>query len=238
MAAIVSGLVPLLSAAVETSTTYKGRTVWFGLLCVRLVTLFVAEMPWFSLERDFSCNDTGICTKACFNQHFDKPVLMAWNFLFILLLLSVFLMELFTAHVRTVLMKQILRKQKAMEVDSLGELKSTPSVPTKEVMFLDMHGSMYAVLSYLFSMILRIVVEVWFVYILLFWNLPTVRQKSFLCNARNHGCPVLQCLVSATAEKSMSIYAMLSISFLVIVTSCMFCFYFIGHYVCKCCTQR
>ncbi|XP_017551364.1 gap junction beta-3 protein [Pygocentrus nattereri] len=241
MAAIVTGLIPILRTAVDTSTTYKGRAIWFGFLCVRLVTLFVAEMPWFKLDSDFSCNSTkDVCTKACFNQHFDKPAVMAWNFLFILLVVSVLIMELFTAHVRSVLLKKAVRERKGVEVESLGELKSKSDLGANSgaVMILDMHGSMHAVLSYLLSMILRIVVEGCFVYVLLYWNLPKLRQTSFLCNAMDHGCAEHQCVVRATAEKRMSIYALASISILVIIISCLFCLYFIVHYIFNCCTQR
>ncbi|XP_072523849.1 gap junction beta-3 protein-like [Salminus brasiliensis] len=237
MAAIVTGLIPILRTAVDSTTTYKGRAVWFGLLCVRLLTLFVAQMPWFKLDSDFNCNNTNtMCTKVCFNKHFDKPVVMAWNFLFILLVLSVILMELFTAHVRNVLQKQILRERKMVEVESLGELKIASAAG--EVMILDMHGSMTAVFSYLFSMILRIVVEVWFVYVLLQWNLPKLSDEPFPCSVADHGCLGQQCLVRAAAEKRMSIYALVSISSMVIVISCLFCLYFVGHYICNCCTQR
>ncbi|XP_036427630.1 gap junction beta-3 protein [Colossoma macropomum] len=240
MAAIVTGLIPILRTAVDTSTTYKGRAVWFGFLCVRLVTLFVAEMPWFKLDSDFSCNSTkDVCTKACFNRHFDKPAVMAWNFLFILLVISVIIMELFTAHVRSVLQKKVVRERKGVEVESLGELKSTSNLAANSgaLMILDMHGSIHAVLCYLFSMILRIVVEGCFVYVLLNWNLPKLSQTSFLCNVIDHGCAEQQCVVRATAEKRMSIYALASISILVIIISCLFCLYFIFHYICNCCTR-
>ncbi|CAB1312317.1 unnamed protein product [Coregonus sp. 'balchen'] len=58
MAAIVTGLIPILRTAVDTTTTYKSRSLWFGFLCMRLVALFMAEMPWFKLDADFSCNTT------------------------------------------------------------------------------------------------------------------------------------------------------------------------------------
>lgn len=240
MAAIVTGLIPILRTAVDTSTTYKGRTVWFGFLCIRLVTLFVAQMPWFKLESDFSCNTTSdsICTRACFNHHFDKPVVMAWNYIFVLLVLSVLLMELFTAHVHSVFQKKHSKEKSGVEVESLGELKSAnvPGTPTK--VFLDMHRSRNAVLFYLFSVMLRILVEFWFVYVLLYWNLPKLKQNVFICKINVKGCQNQVCLVRYTAEKCMSIYALASISVLVIIISCIFCVYFIGHYLCNCCTKR
>ncbi|KAM9462465.1 gap junction beta-3 protein-like [Clarias gariepinus] len=235
MAAIVTGLIPILRTAVDATTTYKGRTVWFGFLCIRLVTLFVAEMPWFKLDSDFSCNITkdSVCTRDCFNQHFDKPVIMAWNYIFVLLILSVLLMELFTSHVYSVFKKKNSREKKEVEVESLGELKSVPDLNNTGTMMLDMHGSRNAVLFYLFSVMLRILVEFWFVYVLLYWNLPKLKDSMFICTSNINGCPKQECLVRSLAEKCMSIYALVSISVLVIISSCVFCVYFIGHYLCN-----
>ncbi|GAA6110262.1 gap junction beta-3 protein-like [Tachysurus ichikawai] len=236
MAAIVTGLIPILRTAVDATTTYKGRTVWFGFLCIRLVTLFVAEMPWFKLDSDFSCNVTkdSMCTRSCFNQHFDKPVVMAWNYIFVLLILSVLLMELFTAHLHSVYQKKSSREKNGVELESLGELKSDPGNSTAGVMILDMHASRNAVLFYLFSVMLRIFVEFWFVYVLLYWNLPKLHNSVFICKSSVQGCPDQECLVRSTAEKCMSIYALVSISMLVIISSIGFCVYFIAHYLCNC----
>ncbi|KAM9462598.1 gap junction beta-3 protein [Clarias gariepinus] len=232
MAAIVTGLIPILRTAVDTTTTYKGRTVWFGLLCIRLVTLFVAEMPWFKLNSDFSCNITKdtVCTRACFNQHFDKPVVMVWNYIFVLLVLSVLLMELFTTHIHSVFEKGAGDKK-----ESLGELKSVSDSGsnTAGVMILDMHRSRNAVLFYLFNVVLRILVELWFVYVLLYWNLFKLNQNVFICKSNAVGCPDQECLVSGTAEKCMSIYALVSVSFLIIISSFVFCIHLITHYLCN-----
>ncbi|XP_026996385.1 uncharacterized protein LOC113638977 [Tachysurus fulvidraco] len=231
MAAIVTGLIPILHTAVDAATTdYKGRTVWFGFLCIRLVTLFIAEMPWFKLNSDFSCIITkdSICTRACFNQHFDKPVIMAWNYIFILFILTVLVMELFTAHLYSV-----LAKSSGESKESLGELKivSDPGNSTAGIKNLDMHQSKNIVFLYLFSIVMRVLVEIWFVYILLYWNMSKLNQGVFLCKSYTTGCPDQECLVSGSAEKSMSIYALLSISVLVIVSHGVFCVHLIGHYL-------
>ncbi|KAF4085081.1 hypothetical protein AMELA_G00113230 [Ameiurus melas] len=230
MAAIVTGLIPILRTAVDTTTTYKGRTVWFGFLCIRLVTLFVAEMPWFKLNSDFSCSITrdNVCTRACFNQHFDKPVVMVWNYIFVLLILSVLIMELFTTHIHSVFEKRTREKK-----ESLGELKSAsdPDNNTTAMMILDMHGSRNTVLFYLFSIMLRILVEFWFVYVLLYWNLSKLNQGVFICKSYDTGCPDQECLVSGTAEKRMSIYALVSVSVVGIISNSLFCIHLIGHYL-------
>ncbi|XP_076855354.1 gap junction beta-1 protein [Brachyhypopomus gauderio] len=240
MAAIVTGLIPILRTAVDTTTTYKGRMVWFGFLCIRLVTLFVAEMPWFKLDSDFSCNDTSdsLCTRACFNRHFDRSSVMTWNFLFVLLILSVLLMELFTAHMRAVFQKRSTREKSGGEAEAQGDVKGSSGFAPDPagLMALDMHKSRKTVLFYLLSVVLRIAVEVWFVHVLLNWNLPKLEERIFQCKVET--CPKHFCLVRAAAEKRMSIYALLSISGMVIFISSVFCLYVIAHYFCNFWTQR
>ncbi|XP_035853738.1 LOW QUALITY PROTEIN: uncharacterized protein LOC118494301 [Sander lucioperca] len=53
------------------------------------------------LEADFTCNGTrdSICSRACFNRDLQKPMMVAWNFIYyVLVILSVLLMELFASH--------------------------------------------------------------------------------------------------------------------------------------------
>ncbi|XP_012669944.1 uncharacterized protein LOC105888748 [Clupea harengus] len=220
-AAIVTGLIPILRTAVNTSTTYKARTLWFGFLAVRLVVLFLSELPWFKLDTDFSCNGTArdsVCSRACFNKHFDRPAVAAWNFLFVLLLLSVMLMELFSAHLRASARKRSPKQEEK----------------TEELMMLDLHASKTTLLFYLMSVALRIMVEVAFVYILLQWNLPKMESGPYECEPEGNVCPGPQvCIVRAATEKRMSIFALASISCLVIVASCLFFLYAVMHYLCN-----
>ncbi|XP_076155093.1 gap junction beta-1 protein [Alosa pseudoharengus] len=223
-AAIVTGLIPILRTAVDTTTTYKARTLWFGFVAVRLVVLFVTELPWFKLDTDFGCNATArdtLCTRACFNEHFDRPGVVAWNFLFILVLLSVLLMELFSAHLRASARKSA--RQKGPD----GQ-----AVEVQELMMLDLHASKTTVLFYLLSVALRIAVEASFVYVLLQWNLPTMEEGPFKCEVAD--CPTQMCVVRAAPEKRMSIFALVSISCLVIAASCLFFLYSVMHYLCNC----
>ncbi len=75
MAAIVTRAHPILRTAVDSTATYKGRTMWFGLLCIRLVTVFLAQFPWKSLNEDSTVTAlTPSCIKACFNKHFDNSI--------------------------------------------------------------------------------------------------------------------------------------------------------------------
>ncbi|KAM6964218.1 gap junction beta-3 protein [Tautogolabrus adspersus] len=233
MAALVTGLIPILRTAVDATTTYKCRSLWFGFLCVRLVILFLAELPFSKLDADFTCNGTkdSICTRDCFNRHFNKPMMVAWNFIYVLVIISVLLMELFTSHLRYVAQK---RKGKAdVEMEVQGK-EAAPGVSTdpKGKTVLDLHRDRGSVGFYLFSIVLRILIETWFMYVLLSWNLPVLNNDPYKCYTKL--CPELHvCIVRAAPEKRMSIYALASLSGIIIVVSVLFCMYSIAHYLCN-----
>lgn len=233
MAALVTGLIPILKTAVDTTTTYKCRSLWFGFVCIRLVILYLAQLPFSKLETDFSCNSTTICAKVCFNKLFDKPVAVAWNFIFVLFVLSVLLMEFFISHLYALFQKRSSRAKKDVELESQGKEES-PVLPTatKSSMVIDLHKQRQAVAFYLFSILLRILVEVCFLYVLFFWNLPPLEDKLHSC--KSSVCSeLLVCIVRANSEKRMSIYALASISGLIIISSVIFSIYAIAHYILK-----
>lgn len=235
MAAIVTGLIPILRTAVDATTTYKCRSLWFGFLCVRLVILFLAELPFTKLDADFTCNGTrdSICSRACFNRHFHRPMMVAWNFIYVLAVVSVLLMELFASHLRSLAQKRSSRGKADVEMEALGkEEAQVVSTDPGGKTIIDFHRDRGAVGFYLLSVGLRILVETWFVYVLLSWNLPALNDAPYKCSTDI--CSELYvCVVRAAPEKRMSIYALASISGMIIVCSVLFCLYSIAHYLCN-----
>ncbi|XP_053270428.1 uncharacterized protein gjz1 [Pleuronectes platessa] len=237
MAALVTGLIPILRTAVDATTNYTGRSLWFGFLCIRVVILFLAELPFHKMDSDFTCNGTGdsLCTKACFNGLFHKPMVSAWNFLFVLVILSVMIMELFTSHLRSRAEKRSGQVKADMELAGQGTgearvgTKDTEDTPGK--MVINLRRDRGTVGFYLLSITLRILIESWFVFVLLGWNLPALDNGPFKCSTDI--CPELRvCVVRAAPEKRMSIYALASISGMIVVCSTSFCIYAIVHYLC------
>lgn len=236
MAATVTGLIPILKTAVDTTTSYNCRALWYGFLCIRLVILYLAEQPFSKLAADFSCNGTldAICVNACFNELFDKPMVVFWNFSFVLLVLSVLLMEFFTSQLCSLYQKRSARVKVDVELESRGMEESpvSPTPVTKSGIVVDLHKSRELVAFYLFSIFLRILVEIWFLYVLISWNLPVLEDKLHSCKASI--CSELRvCVVRGTPEKRMSIYALASISGLVIISSVLFSIFAIVHYIFK-----
>lgn len=233
MAAIVTGLIPILRTAVDGTTTYKCRSLWFGFLCIRLVILFLSELPFSKLDADFSCNSSrdSICSQACFNEHFHKPMMAAWNFLYVLVILSVLLMELFASHLRPVAQKRSSNSNVKLE-NPEDEENQFASTDTRGRTVIDLYRDRRTVGLYLLSITLRILVEAFFVYILLWWNLPTLHKGPYKC--RTEICTEFHvCVVRAASEKRMSVYALASISCMVIVCSLVFFMYSIARYLCN-----
>lgn len=237
MAALVTGLIPILRTAVDATTTYKCRSMWFGVLCIRLVILFLAQLPFTKLNADFSCNSTGtgegICTQACYNKYFNKPMMVAWNFSFMLVVISALIMELFTSYLRSLAAKRSSQAKADVELEVRGQEEAqVTSTDLRGRQVIDFHKNKGAVWIYLLSICLRILVEAWFVYVLLWWNLPVLDHKWYNCST--YLCPQPRfCVLRASTEKRMSIYALASMSGMVIVLSTLFCIYSITHYLCS-----
>lgn len=235
MAALVTGLIPILRTAVDATTTYKCRSMWFGILCIRLVILFLAQLPFTKLDADFSCNGTSdnICTQACYNKRFNKPMMVAWNFVFVLVVVSALIMELFTSYLRSLAVKRSSQAKADVELEARreGEAQVTPT-DSRGRQVIDFHRNKGAVWIYLLSICLRILVEACFLYILFSWNLPILNSGWYKCSTQL--CKQSRfCVLRASPEKRMSIYALASISGMVIVLSTLFCIYSITHYLCR-----
>ncbi|XP_030044714.1 gap junction alpha-9 protein-like [Microcaecilia unicolor] len=233
--AMVTGLIPILRTAIEATTDYNGRTMWFGFLAIRLLTLYVSEMPWSKLDLDFQCNGnvSEFCRKSCFNQHFDVPVVALWNFTYILFIISVLLMELFAAQLRHNLIKDKI-KQELLGPFNEGEQTNLTGVKghdlaQKDIM-IDFHQQKKLLCLYLLCILLRLVIELGFFYILIYWHLPKVNGAPINCSTLL--CPgPFHCLVRASVEKRMSIYMLSTISVGIIIICCVFGFYSICHYL-------
>lgn len=158
---------------------------------------------------------------------------VAWNFIYVLFIISVLLMELFTSHLCSHYQKRSARAKKDVELDSGGK-EEGPASPreAKSRMVVDLHNDRGAVGFYLFSIFLRVLVELWFLYVLIFWNLPALSDNAHKCST-DVCSEVLICALQAAPEKRMSIYALVSISGLIIICSVVFCIYSIAHYIFK-----
>ncbi|XP_077303467.1 gap junction beta-3 protein-like [Lithobates pipiens] len=236
--AMVTGLIPILRTALEATTDYTGRTMWFGFAVVRLLTLYVSELPWGKLDLDFDCqgNQTSeFCRKTCFNNHFSVPIVSLWNSAYVFFVISVLLMELFTSQLRHNLTKSAM-KNKADHPK--GPLIGTWSsdVAHKDLV-LDFHHQRRLLVLYMFCIFLRLVGELTFLYFLMWWHLPMVSGDPIECST--YLCPgPFTCLVRFPAEKRMSLYLLASLSCILTSVCIVFILYSICHYLANCRIQN
>ncbi|MEE6528238.1 hypothetical protein FKM82_030330 [Ascaphus truei] len=228
--AMVTGLIPILRTALEATTDYAGRTMWFGFAVVRLLALYVSELPWGRLDQDFECrgNDTSeFCRKSCFGGHFSVPVVSLWNASYVFFVASVLLMELFTSQLRHNLTKAAVKRKAGHEEGTLTGTWS--SELAHKDMVLDFHHQKTLLALYLCCILLRLAGELGFLYILLWWHLPLVSGDAFHCVTEL--CPgPLTCLVRFPAEKRMSLYLLGSLSTCLALVCVVFGLYSGCHY--------
>ncbi|KAM4697677.1 gap junction beta-6 protein-like [Rhinophrynus dorsalis] len=229
--AMVTGLIPILRTALEATTDYAGRTMWFGFAVVRLLALYVSEIPWGRLDQDFDCsgNDTTeFCRKSCFSRHFNVPVVSLWNSCYVYFVASVLLMELFTSQLRHNLTKTHMKKKVTGEDATLSGMWSS-ELAHKDVV-LDFHYQKTLLVLYLTCILLRLVGELAFLYILFWWHLPLVSEQNFHCSTDM--CPgPFTCLVRFPAEKRMSLYLLGSLSITLALVCVVFGLYSGCHYL-------
>ncbi|XP_068099878.1 gap junction beta-3 protein-like isoform X2 [Hyperolius riggenbachi] len=232
--AMVTGLIPILRTAVEATTDYTGRTMWFGFAVVRLIALYVSELPWGKLDLDFDCrgNETSeFCRKSCFTNHFNVPVVSLWNSAYVFFVASVLLMELFTSQLRHSLTKAAVKK-KGDHTDGPLIGTWTSDLAHKDLV-LDFHRQRTLLVLYLFCIFMRLVGEMFFLYILFWWHLPLVPNDPIECST--YVCPgPFTCLVRFPAEKRMSLYLLGSLSILLVLACIIFGLYSICHYLYNC----
>ncbi|XP_069057746.1 gap junction beta-2 protein-like [Pleurodeles waltl] len=228
--ALVSGLFPVLRTVIETTTDYNGRTLWFGFMGIRLITVYIAEIPWSKLDTDFQCdvNTSDFCRKACYNAHFHIPVVSLWNFTYIPFIISVFLMELFASQLRHNLIKA--KKKEGMKNKTLQHSDPTGQDMAQKVFMIDFHHQKKLLGLYLSCIILRLVLEIGFLYVLLRHHLPNVDGSPINCSTGLCSGPYT-CMVRGAAEKRMSIFMLCTVSGAIIGTSVIFALYCICHYL-------
>ncbi|XP_040296199.1 gap junction beta-3 protein-like [Bufo bufo] len=236
--AMVTGLIPILRTALEATTDYTGRTMWFGFAVVRLLALYVSELPWGKLDLDFDCrgNETSeFCRKACFNEHFNVPVISLWNSAYVFFVASILLMELFTSQLRHNLTKASMKK-KMVQCD--GPLLGTwTSDLAHKDLVLDFHQQRRLLLLYLLCILVRLLGELTFLYVLFYWHLPLISSDPIECSTLF--CPgPFTCLVRFPAEKRMSLYLLGSLSTILVLACIVFGLYSIFHYLANCQTRQ
>ncbi|KAG3292703.1 hypothetical protein H1C71_014038 [Ictidomys tridecemlineatus] len=232
-AAVVAGLIPVLhSVAGDKSGYYIGRQLWFGLIAMYGVVVYVVHMPWVHVYEDFWChgNITYPCLMECFENSYTSPVTGTWYLFYFIFLIFFFLMEFVMAQMRhkQLKLKSVEAAAVGVEEGSMVGIQEHVTRPKKST--LNFHREKILLLSYLLHFILQTGFQCFFLFILMYRQLPMVTRTTIRCGT--DGCPgPYFCLFRATMEKRMSIYTLITLSFMIIVFCLSFFMYTIYHYM-------
>ncbi|EPY84140.1 hypothetical protein Cadr_000029467 [Camelus dromedarius] len=234
-AAAVAGLIPVLhSVAGDKSSYYVGRQLWFGFIAVYGVVVYVVRMPWADLHQDFWCHGsiTYPCLIECFESSFSSPVVGLWYFFFFLFLAFFFLMEFFMAQVRHKQIKAKLVESEAADVEEGSMVGVQEQVPSPKKAAPNFHQEKALLLLYLLHFLLQVGSQGVFLFLLHYRHLPLVSQATIRCSTGSCPGPYF-CLVRGSIEKRMSIYTLVTLSFMIILFCSGFFMYSVHHYLLK-----
>ncbi|KAG8140602.1 hypothetical protein E2320_003286 [Naja naja] len=222
-----------------------GLAPWYLLLGLRLVALLLANDPWSSAKADLVCNWTKttmeehlqpFCQALCFNQHFSSPVSSAWGLGFLLGLFPVGLMGL----IRVVSKHQKKATRAAEEEQenpdgvnyamaaaephsSLKEATSERNVAASDAKISS--PSTWHLAAFAFLVILVLVMELVFLWVVIALQIPLVSEMTFRCLLGRQACPpTLECAMLGQVDKQVALWGLIftAIVNVVVCLSCLF----------------
>nr|XP_025707567.1 uncharacterized protein LOC112808621 [Callorhinus ursinus] len=233
--AAVAGLIPVLhSVASDKSGYYIGRQLWFGFIAAYGVVVYMVRIPWASVHEDFWChgNITDPCLIECFEKHFSSPVVGTWYFFFFIFLALFFLMEFFMAQIWHKQIKVKSVESVASEIEEGFMVGIQEHVPSLKKSILNFHQEKMLLLLYLLYFLLQVGAQCVFLFLLMCQHLPLVNQTIIHCSTESRPGPYF-CLIRGIMEKQMSIYILITLSFMIILFCSGFFIYSIHHYLLK-----
>lgn len=233
MAALVTGLARLFQPTMMLpggKSDGLGLAPWYLLLGLRLVALLLANDPWSSAKADLVCNWTKatmeedlqpFCQALCFNQHFSSPVSSAWGLGFLLGLFPVGLM----GFIRVVSKHQKKAARAAEEgqtnpdgvsyamvtAESPPSLKEAPlerNVAPSDAK--NSSPSTWHLAAFAFLVILLLVMELVFLWVVIALQIPLVSEMTFRCLLGGRACPpILECAMLGQVDKQVALWGLI-----------------------------
>nr|XP_019612783.1 PREDICTED: uncharacterized protein LOC109461204 [Rhinolophus sinicus] len=191
-------------------------------------------MPWSLIHEDFWChgNITNPCSIECFENRFSSPVVGIWYFFFFIFLALFFLMEFFMAQIQHKQIKVKSVESVAGEVEEGSMVGIQEHIPSPKKSILNFHQEKMLLLLYLLYFLLQVGTQCVFLFFLICHHLPLVSRAIIQCRTESCPGPYL-CLIRGTMEKRMSIYTLITLSFMIILCCSGFFMYSIHHYLSK-----
>lgn len=223
---VTIAMLPVLyTVAREKSGYYIGRILWLGLSYIYSILICVVQLPWNNIHEEFNChgNITYLCLVECFEQLFSIPITGMWYYFYFIFIAFLFLMEF--------LMAQIRHKHAKVKVKSMQETENSEEMEAiKNIFFVNFHQEKKLLYLYLLHFLLQVSIQVVFLCVLTFKHLPIVSQDNIHCSTNSCSTP-FHCVMTYTAVKKMTIYALITMSILIIVFGTSYFIYCIYHYL-------
>ncbi|XP_078233218.1 uncharacterized protein LOC110081785 [Pogona vitticeps] len=247
MAAVVAGLARVLQPAMALPAGgpgCHGLAPWYLLLGLRLVALFIADGPWSSVKPDLACNWTSaysdtqpFCSTLCFNRHFSSPVSSVWGFAFLAAMLPVGLMWLLRTglkHGKKAAKagdeeradNSRVSHHMADEINTAAGKIPPSGVSAFRIDMVQPDSKMasrctWHSVAFGFCVILLLVMELCFLWVVIALQLPSVSETTFLCLPGALNCPkALECALAGQADKQVALWA-LAFTALVDMAACL-----------------
>ncbi|XP_034275613.1 uncharacterized protein LOC117666781 [Pantherophis guttatus] len=246
MAALVTGLARLFQPTMMLpggKSDGLGLAPWYLLLGLRLVALLLANDPWSSAKADLVCNWTKatmeehlqpFCQALCFNQHFSSPTSSAWGLGFLFGLFPVGLMGLI----------RVVSKHQKKAARAAEEEQANPDGVNYAMVAAESHPSLkettlernvappdaktsspstWHLAAYACLVILLLVMELVFLWVVIALQIPLVSEMTFRCLLGGRACPpILECAMLGQVDKQVALWGLIFTA-LVNVVVCLSC---------------
>ncbi|XP_032328793.1 uncharacterized protein LOC116661262 [Camelus ferus] len=208
---------------------YIGRPLWFSVTFVYISVVYIVQMTWLDLAKDFQChgNISKSCVAECYESHFTKPVLGVWYLVGFAFSSVFFVMEFFVSqsvHKQIKMLKKQPLKENSSDTD-----KKADHVKIKEDEIFYLSKEKHLLAMYLVYFFVQLSIQVIFLVILIHCHLPLIKKSIWCSTHLCHG--PYTCVVMGTQEKIMSIILLATVSVVIMTFCLMFFVYTINAYV-------
>lgn len=213
----------ILKISKDPTNYYTGRILWFSFTFLYFSVVYVAQITWFDLVKDFQChgNISKACVAECYESHFTSSILGVWYVIGFVFFFNFFLMESFASE--GVQDGNEKHKKKSLEQKSSDTINKEDNIKAKKDQILYFTQNKFLLATYLVYFLVQLSVQLIFSVILIYYQLPLLK-KPIWCSTLLCLGPYT-CVIRGTQEKFMSIILLVSLS-VVIMTFCIMFFLF------------
>lgn len=226
----VEGIVStIMKISKDATNFYTGRTLWFTFTFLYISVVYVVQITWLDLVKDFQChgNISKACLAECYDSHFTRPILGVWYVIGFVFSFIFFMMEMFVSQ--RVQEETEMFKKESLEEKSSDTDNKEDNVKIEEDRVFDFAQNKLLLAMYLVYFLVQLSVQVIFSVILIRYQLPLLK-KPILCST--HLClGPYACVIMGTQEKMMSIVLLATLSVVIMTFCIMFFLYTVNTYL-------